>query len=319
MKGLLTGVAGNLGYEACLSLSVRGINVVSCVWSGGIDPLSSYPVQFELVVEYDLVVGDGDVNLLGEVDCIIHCGGVVHFNRVGDKNQQIMFRIVKLAKKLKIPVYAVGTAFVYKLHNTSGAFNNYYEEDMFLAEQILLFPGVPYDLARLSILTGHSSIGSIQNFNGYCFILRAFISAIHKANEQKSVLGFSRMTGIFDMTQVYKVAEQISAIVERGQIGETIYITNPESPHVEWLLDETLNFYSVRDVITMLDVLFQEFGKLDLTEEGSALYKLASRLSPYWPTNYEFPNSVCKANMIDFDFLKRILTRFHKQEYLQYE
>ena len=319
MKALLTGITGNLGYEVSLNLIKRGITVVPCVRPGRVDILSSYPVKFDQVVECDLTdEEDCDINLSEEVDCIVHCAGVVHFNMAGDKNQQMMLRVVKLATKLKIPIYAVSTAFVYKPLDINGKFNNSYEEDKFLAEKILISSGVPYGILRPSVLTGNSVTGDIQNFSGYYFIVRAFMLAVHKANEQKRVLRFPRMTGRSDMVPVDETADQIGKIVESGQLGEITYITNPESPRSEWLLDETLDFYGVRDVVNMLDTSFQEFGKLDLTEEELTLYKLASHFAPYWSMNYEFPTSVCKHNFIDHEYLKKILTVFRDKEDFKY-
>jgi len=320
MKALLTGITGNLGYEVYLDLIKRGINVVPCVRPGRTDILSSYPAKFDQVVECDLTDREGgDINLSEEVDCIVHCAGVVHFNIAEDKNQQMMLRVVKLATKLKIPVYAVSTAFVYKPLDTIREFNNSYEEDKFLAEQILVSSGVPYSILRPSVLTGNSSTGDIQNFSGYYFIVRAFILAVYKAKEQKRVLRFPRMTGRSDMVPVDEAAEQIGKIVESCQTEEIIYITNPEPPRSEWLLDETLNFYGVRDVVNMLDISFQEFGKLDLTEEEITLYKLASHFAPYWSINYEFPTSICKHNFVDHEYLKRILTVFRDKEDFKHE
>ncbi len=319
MKALITGITGNLGYEVCLNLAKRGITVVPCIRPGRIDFLYSYPIKFDQVVEYDLVDGDDDIDFSIEVDCIVHCAGVVHFNMPEGKNQQMMLRVVKLAKKLKVPIYAVSTAFVYKPLDTNGNFNNSYEEDKFLAEQILASSGVPWSILRPSVLTGNSISGDIQNFSGYYFMVRAFIAAVHKASEHKRMLRFPRMTGRSDMVPVDEAADQISKTVERRQLGEIIFITNSEPPRSEWLLDETLNFYGVRDVVNILDISFQEFGKLDLTEEELTLYKLASHFAPYWSMDYEFPTSVCKRNFIDHDYLRKILTVFHDREDFKHE
>lgn len=319
MKVLLTGITGNLGYEVSLNLARRGITVVPCVRPGRTDFLSSHPIKFDQVIECDLtnVSSDVFVNDLDSIDCIVHCAGDVHFNVAGNKNQQMMLFVTKIAENLKVPVYAVSTAFVYKPPERINAFNNNYEEDKFQSEQILISSGIEYCILRPSVLTGNSDTGNIQNFSGYYLIVRAFLSSIHKAGNQKIALRFPRMLGNSDMVPVDEAADRISQIVESKRLGEIIYITNPNPPSSEWILDETLKFYGVSNMVNMLDISFHEFGKLNLTDEELALYKFISHFAPYWSKVYNFPESVCKNNMVDSAYLKKILTVFRSRENIE--
>ena len=313
MKVLLTGITGNLGYEVSLDLAKRGIVVVPCVRPGKKSSLSSHPIKFNQIIEVDLV-GEEDIHISEEVDCVVHCAGAVQFRGAKDQNERMMAKVCKFAKGLNIPVYAVSTAFVYRPNSLEFTFNNEYEEDKFHAEQVLVSSGVPYCILRPSVLTGNSYTGDIKNFSGYYFMVRAFISAIHSAIENNRVIRFPRMQGESNMIPVDQAAECIGRVVEGGRLGETIYITNPLPPRSDWVLGETLDFYKFRDKVAVLDVSFEEFGKLNLTEEETRLYKFSLHFNPYWSMRYEFPKSICKTNLIDHDYIIKILSVFSEVE-----
>ncbi len=313
MKVLLTGITGNLGHEVSLDLARRGAALIPFVRPGKGEVISSHPVHFEEVVEGDLTE-EGEIRFSSSVDCIVHCAGSVHFRDAGNKNEKMMLQVIRLAKKLGVPIYAVSTAFVYRPPGAAREFNNSYEKDKFLAEQALVASGIPHTIFRPSVLTGNSRTGEIQNFSGYYLIVRAFLVAIRKAIEHDRVLRFPRMTGESNMVPVDQAAEHIGKTILDGRLGETFYITNPAPPRSEWVLDETLKFHGVRNSLTILDIPFQEFGKLDLTEEEDVLYQFASHFSPYWSMEYEFPPSVCMRNLIDHDYLTKILTLYRNAE-----
>ena len=310
MKVLLTGITGNLGYEVSLDLARRGIDIIPCVRSDKKEILLSHPVKFKQVVECDLVE-DEDIYLEAKIDCIVHCAGIVKFREAKDKNEQMMRKVTRLAKSLSVPVYAISTAFVHRPLGTHDEFNNDYEKDKFKAEQVLISSGVPHTIIRPSVLTGNSLTGEIQNFSGYYLIVQAFLSAIYSAKKEKRVIRFPRMSGKSNMIPVDQAAKYIGKIVQEGKLDEIIYVTNPLPPSAEWVMNETLNFYEVSSMVNFLDISFQEFGKLNLTEEETKLYRFAAHFNPYWSMKYEFPTSVCEINLVDSDYLKRILTFFN--------
>jgi len=309
MKALLTGITGNLGYEVSLDLIKRGVTVIPCVRIGKSGALSFHPSKFEEVVECDLAEG-GEIKFSGNIDCIVHSAGVVHFRDAKDKNEQMMRAVLKLAEKLRVPVYFVSTAFIYRPPGENTDFHNSYEKDKFNAEQLLTGSNVPYAIFRPSVLTGHSRTGEVRNFSGFYLIVRAFISAVRASKAKNHILRFPRMTGESNMVPVDQAAESIGEAIQENQL-ETFYVTNPAPPQSEWVFDETLNFYNVHDSVTITDISFQEFGKLDLTEEEIALHRFSSHFSPYWSMEYTFPPSVCSRNLIDHDYLMRVLAFFH--------
>lgn len=310
MKALLTGITGNLGYEVSLDLIRRGIIVVPCVRLGNKKALSFHPSKFEEVVECDLVEGR-EIEFSGDIDCIVHCAGVVHFRDAEDKNEQMMRAVIRLAKKLDVPVYFISTAFVYRAPGTDMSFHNAYERDKFNAEEVLRKSAIRYGIYRPSVLTGHSCTGEIRNFSGFYLIVRAFISAVHASKAKGQVLRFPKMTGESNMVPVDQAAESIGKAIQENRL-ETLYITNPESPRSVWVLDEVINFYNVRDSVKIMDISFEEFGILDLTEEEVALHRFSAHFSAYWSTEYSFPPSVCARNLVDHNYLMRALKFFHE-------
>lgn len=312
MKTLLTGITGNLGYEVSLDLARRGVAVIPCVRHGKRESLSPHPTKFEEVVECDLLEGD-EIEFSGDVDCITHCAGVVSFRGVGDKNERMARKAIMLAKKLDVPIYFVSTAFVYKPPGSGMGFNNDYERDKCNAEQLLIESNIPHAIFRPSVLTGNSHTGEIRNISGYYRIVRAFLSAIREAEARGRTLRFPRMRGRSDMVPVDLAAESIGQAIQESR-RETLYITNPAPPRSEWVLDETLNFYGIRDSVTIMDIPFQEFGTLYLTDEEAGLYRLASHFNPYWSMEYSFPQSLCARNAVDHAYLTKTLAFFRDSE-----
>src|SRR3989344_2844405 len=307
MKALLTGITGNLGHEVSLDLLQCGAAIIPCVRPGRTDVLLTHPTKFEHIVECDLA--ENDIDFLGDVDCIIHCAGIVHFREAHNKNEEMMHRIVVLAEKLNVPVHFVSTAFVYRPDGNTTSFNNRYEQDKFNAEQVLLKSGLPHGVFRPSVLTGNSRTGEIRNFSGFYQIARAFVSAIQSARTRNRVLRFPRMLGTSNMVPVDQAAAGIGEAIHGNQSG-ILYVTNPDPPRSEWVLEETLKFCNLLDSVRMLDVSFQEFGGLGLTEEETELYKISRHFHAYWSMGYTFPPTILERNFIDQDYMVKILTLF---------
>lgn len=311
MKALLTGITGNLGYEVSLDLIKHGADLIPCIRPGRNNILLAHPTKFERIVECDLT--EKDIEFSGEVDCIIHCAGIVHFREAHNKNEVMMHRVVELAKKLNVPVHFVSTAFVYRPDGAAEKFNNRYEQDKFNAEQVLLKSGLPHSIFRPGILTGNSRTGEIINFSGYYQIVRAFVTAVQSSVAKNQMLRFPKMLGESNMVPVDQAAVSIGKAIRDNRL-ETLYVTNPAPPRSEWVLDETLRFFNLRDSVKILDVSFQEFGGLNLTEEEAALYRLSQHFSPYWSMDYVFPPSICEGNIINHDYMVKALTFFRDSE-----
>ena len=309
MKVLLTGITGNLGSEVARDLRRRGMEVVPIVRPG---KRGSLP-QCEDGVESDLT-GEGGIEFGGAAEAVVHCAGVVHFQKAGNANERMMRKVLHLAESLRVPLFFASTAFVYKPPGKETSFNNRYEVDKHRAEQVLSASRVPYAILRPSVLTGHSRTGKILNFSGYYALVGAFLNAIRDSAAKNRTLRFPRMTGKSDMVPVDEAAMRIGDAVQNGRYG-TLYVTNPAPPDSQWVLDETLDFFGLRNKADIIDMPFGEYGKLDLREEERSIFRFASHFAPYWSMGYDFPPSTCTRNFIDRDYLARTLAFFRDSEH----
>lgn len=308
MKVLLTGITGNLGYEVYRDLVGRGVEVVPCVRTGKTDFLSAHGIKTDQLLICDLA-GDDIMDFPYEVDCIVHCAGDVQFKNATKSNERMMVRVVELAKKISVPIYFASTAFLYKQNQTSG-FNNNYELDKFNAEQVLITSSIPHTIFRPSILVGNSQNGEIINFSGYYSIVKAFLAVTKKSLERNRQFRFPKMTGKSNLIPVDQAAKCMGDIIVSRQFGKTLYVVNPEPPQCDWVFDETLKFFGIRQSVIELEISFDEFAKLDLTEEEQTFTKYAMHFLPYWSLEYSFPESICKSNLVDHSYLNKALTYF---------
>lgn len=310
MKALLTGITGNLGYEVASNLTRRGFIVIPIIRSSR--KQTNLQGQFKEIVYSDLTGADS-IQFNGVADCIVHCAGMVHFRDAGNANEQMMQKVVDLAKRLKIPIYFVSTAFVYRPSEIKGDFNNSYEKDKWQAEQILINSGVPHGIFRPSILVGNSKTGEIQNFSGYYLVVQAFLRAINNSTKEGFKLRFPRLSGKANMVTVDQVAESVGNVIEDGRL-ENLFVSNPNSPTSDWALQKALEFFKVNDQIEFLDCSFEEFGKLNLTEIERKLYQFGAHFNPYWSLAYDFPETICKDNLITEEYLVKTLDYFSKSK-----
>ncbi len=312
MKTLLTGITGNLGYEIASDLVRRGFVVVPIIRPSRKEDVSSLRGNFDEIVYSDLTGAD-EIQYDGTVDCIIHCAGIVHFRNAGNANEQMMTKIVSLAQRLKIPLYFISTAFVYRPAGENEGFNNSYEKDKWQAEQTLIKSGVPHAIFRPSILVGNSRTGEIRNFNGYYLVIKAFLSAIEHSTKQGLKLRFPRLSGKANMVTVDQAAESIGNVIEKARL-ETLFVSNPNPPTADWVLQKTLEFFGVNSQIEFLECSFEEFDKLDLTEVERNLYKFGAHFNPYWSLAYNFPETICTENLITEEYLTKTLDYFRKSQ-----
>ena len=307
MKILLTGITGNLGHELADWLIQNNVEIIPCVRHGRAEELRD---RFPKVVETDLITEK--IHLSEKIDCIVHCAGVVHFQKAGQQNESMMGKVVDLARQLDIPVYHISTAFVYRPQGEA-EFNNSYESDKHNAESVLMQSGIPNAIFRPSVLVGNSKTGAIRNFSGYYYIVEAFLGAIKVAYENKRLVRFPKMLGESNIVPVDIAAATIGRGIIDGLRG-VIYVTNPNPPSSMWVLKETLDFFNVQDNIELLDMTFEEFGKLDLTIEEGYLYKFSKHFNPYWSMRYSFPKTACSDVLINHEYMSNILRYFQNSK-----
>ncbi len=305
MKALLTGITGNLGHELALWLNQHDVEIIPCVRSSRINEIRE---RFPRVIEADLTMDD--IKISEDIDCIIHCAGVVHFQRAGNQNESMMRKIINFAKSKNIPIYHVSTAFVYRPDESTN-FNNSYESDKYNAECVLFESGIPNAIFRPSVLVGSSKDGAIRNFSGYYSIVEAFLDVIMVARTNKRIVRFPKMTGESNIVPIDIAADVIGRKILEGQRG-TMYVTNSNPPSSMWMLGETLDFFQAGGDIKILDMTFEEFGTMDLTPEEERLYRFSKHFNPYWSTRLRFPETACPNFKIDHAYMGKILNYFQK-------
>lgn len=310
MKAILTGITGNLGNEVAVDLACRGFEIIPIIRSKSLFNPSMY-LGIDSVIGNDLM-DDEEVSFSQNVDCIVHCAGVVRFKDAKDANQKMMSKVIGLAKKLQTSLHYVSTAFLHK-SEAGATFNNEYEEDKWAAEQMFISSNIPGTVLRPSILTGNSQTGEIRNFSGYYLVVKAFLSAIKDSLAKGANLRFPRLHGHTNMVPTDQAAHAIGDLVQNAQIG-MFYVTNPAPPPFSWLLEETLEHFNLKRKVEFLDCSFRDFGDMDLTDEEKRLFQFGKNFNPYWTLNYNFPNSICEDNLVDRDYLKKILNYYRNAQ-----
>lgn len=313
MKVLLTGISGNLGYEVALEFHKRGIDIIPVIRPGKKDlPLVKH-IQFPKIIETDLTKDEG-FTISDTVDCIVHCAGNIHFRNTGNTNEAMMKTLTRFAKRSETPIYFVSTAFIYRPLGMKVSFNNNYELDKFQAEQVLISSKVPHTILRPSVLVGNSKTGQIQNFSGYYSIVKGFLAAVDISRKNGKKLRFPNLPGRSDLITVDQVAGCIGDIVQNERL-ELLYLTNPNPPQASWVLDETLKFFEVSDEVSILNITFEAYGKMDLSDEERRLHTFCMNYNPYWSIKYNFPTTICSENLIDHEYLTRTLSYFSSQNF----
>lgn len=307
MKVLLTGITGNLGHELALWFSQHDVEIIPCVRTDHAHEMRS---RYPNVIEADLT--NDDIDIPEDIYCIVHCAGVVHFKRAGNQNELMMSKIVRCAKLKNIPIYHVSTAFVYK-HDGSMEFNNQYEADKYKTERILIESGLPSAIFRPSVLVGSSQDGSIRNASGYYSIIQVFLDIVRIARANSRTVRCPKMSGESNIVPIDIAANVIGTKILEGQRG-IVYVTNPNPPSSMWMLDETLDFFHINEDVNILDMLFEEFGTLDLTPEEKHLHRFSRHFNPYWSSTYSFPKTACPDFKIDRAYIAKILGYYRNKQ-----
>jgi hypothetical protein len=139
-------------------------------------------------------------------------------------------------------------------------------------------------------------------------LVARFLEAAKASGEAK--VRFPRLTGTSNMVPLDQAAGVICGVVTSNILDKLIYVTNPEPPEAQWVLDKTLDFFGVRDKFEFLDIPFSEYEQLDKTKAEEILYLLRKHFSSYWSLPYNFPKSSLDKNLITEEYIKKTLHSF---------
>lgn len=316
MKIILTGITGNLGHEVALDLLNRKIDIIPILRDGRKQNIILTKNGISTTLESNLE-DNSRILFNGQADCIVHCAGNVHFQKAKNANEMMMTKLIKLAKELQVPLYFVSTAFIYR-PSMGMTFNNSYESDKYNAEQVLINSGVRHAIFKPSVLVGNSKNGEVQNFGGYYSLVKALLRGVNDSKRKNKKLKIPKFPGYSNIIPVDQAAKYICDMIQKKELKE-IYITNPKPPKASWVLDETVSFFKLKDSLDVLNCTYEEFGELELTDEEKTFYRFSGHFEPYWSIEYNFPNSVCKENLINHRYMMKMLNFFQRSDYLSHE
>ena len=185
MRIFLTGAAGLIGGEVAARLIAAGHNVTALVHSNR-DIRANDGSQ---VVPSEVVTGDVSQPLFGwetgewdrltaAHDLLIHCAATVRFDLDDDTYRRVntggAANAIEFARSGNMPILHVSTAYVCGTRDgpilesdplpTSG-FANGYEASKAAAEKLVRASGIPFAIARPSIVVGESETGRIRQFD----------------------------------------------------------------------------------------------------------------------------------------------------------
>ena len=217
---LVTGAAGLIGGEVCARLAARGHRVTAMVRRNpevrGNDGV--------LVEGVETVAGDVTQPLMGlspePVDVVIHCAASLEFDAPEEELRAVNVEGTRNALGY---ARAVGAAFLHVSTAYVGgqdggcvpegpvpsgrAFTNRYEASKAAAEAEVAGSGLPFAIARPSIVLGDSTTGAIRDFPSLCNVFR--LMARGKVTQFPVVDGAT-----LDLVPIEHVAASIVALAE---------------------------------------------------------------------------------------------------------
>ena len=228
MHIFVTGAAGLIGGEVCARLVRAGHRVTALVRSNP-DVLANDGTRADVS---EILTGDLSQDGMGldaetldrlasEIDCVLHCAALTRFDldeaAYRATNIEGTARALELARRAGAGFLHVSTAYVCGERTgpigegddlPAGGFTNGYEASKAQAEALVRASGVPYVIARPSIVVGDSRTGAIRQFDTIyaAFKLIAEGRVRHMPVQQGATL---------DFVPLDHVARGIVALMER--------------------------------------------------------------------------------------------------------
>ena len=220
---LITGAAGLIGGEVAARLTARGHRVTAMVRKNPhVRGNDGAEVAIAQVVAGDVTQASMGLDPAAHaIDCVIHCAALLEFdapqaaldavNVAGTKNA------LDFARAAGADFLHVSTAYVCGTREGSieeapvaggTTFTNRYEASKATAERLVEQSGLPFAIARPSIVLGDSENGAIRDFPSLCNVFR--LMARGKVGTFPA-----RAASTLDLVPIDHVAEGIVRIAER--------------------------------------------------------------------------------------------------------
>lgn len=244
LKVLVTGAAGLIGGEVCARLVNRGAQVTALVRkTREVRGNDGEPVD-----GLEIVPGDVTAPMIGldpaahDIDLVIHCAASLEFDAPRDVlaavNIEGTRNALDFANATGAGFIHVSTAYVCGTREGPIAegpvpadtqFTNNYEESKALAEAVVAQSGVPFAVARPSIVLGDYESGAIRDFPSLCNVFRLMARGkvgVFPALENSTL----------NLVPLCHVAEGIARLAERFEEAQGGYfhlVTNSPLPAAE--------------------------------------------------------------------------------------
>lgn len=218
MHILVTGAAGLVGADLCARLRARGHRVTGLVHRRS--------------AVGDTVMGDVGVAGLGidlQPDLIAHCAAITAFDaapeafarvNVAGTANVIAFAAARGARLLHVSTaYVCGTRDgLIREGEVGDAFVNGYEAGKAEAEALVRASGVPWTIARPSVVVGDSVTGAVTSFENIYLIFRLI------AERRVRTLPASA-SATLDLVPIDHVGRGLVALAETPAPGATVHLT----------------------------------------------------------------------------------------------
>ena len=241
MNILLTGAAGLIGGEVAARLLSAGHRVTALVHKNR-DIRANDSSE---VAPHEIVAGDVSAPLFGwgkdgwdrltaSHDLLIHCAATVRFDLDDETYRKVntggAANAVEFARSGNMPILHVSTAYVCGTRDgqilegdrlPDSGFANGYEASKASAEKLVQASGVPFVIARPSIVVGESKTGLIRQFDTTYSVFK--LMAEGRVNHMPA-----RPSATFDFVPLDHVAAGIIALVEnmRRAAGDAYHLVS---------------------------------------------------------------------------------------------
>lgn len=244
---LVTGAAGLIGGEVCARLIARG-HIVHGLVHRRKEVLANdgTPVALTSVISGNVTkagLGLKDSAFQGKLDLIIHCAASLEFDaspeKLGAINVEGTRNVVAFAKANGAKILHVSTAYVCGERDGVIAeepvspdtqFGNAYEESKAAGEAVVRESGLPFIIARPSVVMGEAASGRIREFPSICNLFRLL------ARGSISLLPVTENAN-FDLVPIDYVAGGIVTLAEKfdSAMGGIFHLTSGDPVRVSSL------------------------------------------------------------------------------------